>query len=777
MRRYATLIALLGLLTVGSATAQDIEIVSLDLHQVTFEYAEPPYVPSTIGQMDLVYIPPDSGLFINVVATDSPTSPVGQWIVQNVYLPAASWNPNQQMISVRFDASLVGAERGVPMGYLRYSVRTSRRSYADSPGLDFTGATETTVTPIRVNAAGGVPIVPGDGPRIGDGFYYPHPLEVDRDSLEIRYEGCHIPNLDLDSTITPGDWNGCGPAAVANSMKWLSNSREDVDIPLELRALYERINDLMGRLPKQPVNHLDFIRAKLDLIEAYNLPLRVTFQIDEDDPARMISSSSGHTSATEMNSDTVPDFNWMADRFKDSCDVEMWVTDDFGKAHVITVSGYSRNPADPSDPPRLKYKHDRRQDTTGGQEQVTTAVGVDPWKGRMWLHDFFGDGGDGMVSLVVAECPDPGYQPAITSGTLTFTAACRWSRILVPPHSKVTFDYPNILSRCFNTEIYEAGYPHDDAYVKVAAWNFNGGKNRVYANNSDEPRYIRFKNDDNGFGKKDAGPISIDWRIDRAQSTMRHGKDPRVASASDTTSASNPEAYGGFSVGGYDSTSAEFGDHLQDSLAIDCGIGLALPDVPRLLGVGGVGRLRLNHPIAQSNEYWNDLELMVGVDSVVSAGSLRITSAATGIDTAIMIDTAGEYYVLIGDAADAGSFDLTLEPSIGSAVRLDNVGVLSVLLRGTLGVDGEDAAGGSLSIEPNPTTGTAMLHLTLARSARVAVHVVDARGVERAATGAAVLAAGAHALGLPLDGLAAGAYVVRVELDGRVVDRRVVLLR
>lgn len=80
------------------------------------------------------------------------------------------------------------------------------------------------------------------------------------------------------------------------------------------------------------------------------------------------------------------------------------------------------------------------------------------------------------------------------------------------------------------------------------------------------------------------------------------------------------------------------------------------------------------------------------------------------------------------------------------------------------------------TVAPQPTRGRASLALTLAESDDVSVRILDVLGREVARRDLR-LAAGAHRVELPSDGLAAGSYVVRVTASDAATTRRLTVAR
>lgn len=100
--------------------------------------------------------------------------------------------------------------------------------------------------------------------------------------------GCEVPNIDLDSTAYPkvpgqfpstSDDLACGPAAAANSLRWLSDQFEEIDLSTESdRAILDTLKRMMKLDTVGGVTYINFVKGKLEFIDKHKLPIRVKFQ-------------------------------------------------------------------------------------------------------------------------------------------------------------------------------------------------------------------------------------------------------------------------------------------------------------------------------------------------------------------------------------------------------------------------------------------------------------------------------------------------------------------
>jgi len=199
---------------------------------------------------------------------------------------------------------------------------------------------------------------------------------------EAAIRSCDVPNIDLDSatynaTTVPGyagDMNACAPTACANSMQWLEK-HFPINTGLSHRQKLVELSKLMGRENNTGVWSEDFIRAKLDYINKYNLPIKVKFQLRGLTNDIATSPESDYeSSASNQIEGAYPKWEWLKKEMHDSEDVEMFVeyhdrsgdTSIVSGRHVITASGV----AEAAGQHRFWYKDDADQAKAGGTREV-----------------------------------------------------------------------------------------------------------------------------------------------------------------------------------------------------------------------------------------------------------------------------------------------------------------------------------------------------------------------------------------------------------------------
>ncbi len=207
------------------------------------------------------------------------------------------------------------------------------------------------------------------------------------DTLKKIQRGCNVPSIDLDSMnnmpndTCAGDWNGCAPAATANSFSWLRQNHPEIDSILEakygvqgpeaLRKLFKEFGQQMNRQPNEGVFPEDILKGKLGLIDECRLPMRVKFQsifIEKN----IVTPSECTINFAENQNETPPadapngviSMDWLFGEMQHGEDVELniqwWdpVDQEFVAGHAVVVVGIEM----PGNNWRIYFKDDTRQD-------------------------------------------------------------------------------------------------------------------------------------------------------------------------------------------------------------------------------------------------------------------------------------------------------------------------------------------------------------------------------------------------------------------------------
>ncbi len=372
---------------------------------------------STQALVTFGYTPDVFPYYLNMVCPCYGMDP--HWIVRNIYLPDASWIESFQYISYVFDLTQLGGMPGYPyeeIGYRCYLSDTALLEFPIPSIYDWTMADTFT------NDPGGMEFpdtIPGLEPDSA------HPEFVEGDTItELEYRGCRMKNIDLDDGSHPdtptyaGDKNACGPASAANSLKWLSDVSDDVDIPESLREVMEELSGRMGRERNEGVTTRQLIEGKLDYIHAHGLNIQVKFQSyylprDSGD----VVAPSGPSVAKNQGDLTnpYPTWEWLKSEIADSEDVEILY---HGKkasgrtwGHAAVVSGIEETA---SGKKTIKIKHDRRQaraDTTRTIQEPLD-IYIDSY-GRMRIR-----GKRAAITGVISESPGDPYLGVSEHGSM-----------------------------------------------------------------------------------------------------------------------------------------------------------------------------------------------------------------------------------------------------------------------------------------------------------------------------------------------------------------------
>ncbi|MBD3383465.1 T9SS type A sorting domain-containing protein [candidate division KSB1 bacterium] len=374
-----------GLVSISTAETMQGTITLEQLHLLNMD---PPVYYSTAGLFTFTYTPEEEDAYLNIRAVHSSNPALTPWIVRNLYLPNNSGQSGEQSISVRFDLTPFGFEAGDQVGGLfLYISKTDTVLPSQPESGEFHPLLA--VDTLGVDAYDSSMTVNEAPPMESFDFYTEFPPG---DTVSIlNYRGCSVPNIDLDDGTNPdtdtyaGDRNACGPASAANSMKWLDDTYEEISTGLTLRDMLEELSEHMNRGRNLGVLIEDFIRGKLDFIEAYGLPINVKFQ--SAGAVDNISSSSGETAAHNQNqpASPYPTWDWLVAQIEAGEDVEVmyfWEDGDDWRGHAVVVTGYEETP---NSRKTLKFKHDVRQRQASGTRQEMEDIVIDS-HGRMVLR-------------------------------------------------------------------------------------------------------------------------------------------------------------------------------------------------------------------------------------------------------------------------------------------------------------------------------------------------------------------------------------------------------
>ncbi|MFH1843221.1 MAG: FlgD immunoglobulin-like domain containing protein, partial [bacterium] len=743
-------------------------------------YEDIPYSP--IGRFTYTFVPTVQAI-LNVAATlIEPGAPVA-WIVRNLYLPGAETAAAVESLSVRFPLTDLGIEAGTPMDSLRYAWTISDTGLVDADSTAWLESLEfTPAAPVHQAtdwAQGKIPefdlssIVPGTYT-----FHLPilGPLVIEL----TEYVGCDMPNIPLNSSTNPIDDGACGVAGATNSLLWLEDEHEEIEFPPEMRQAYEQLSNLMNRVVNDDgVSTTEFVRAKLDFIETYGLPIRIKFQCSGYE--RAITSTSGQSSALNHN---VPPaditLGWLQGEVSSREDVEIgygyYARDNNERrgGHVVIVTGQG----EVNGVPFVVFKHDANQSNDTGCKQEATTIDVRP-NGDIRLPGltrvlqnpgqpdrYF----DAYIEDVVSESYDASVAPP--GDTHIFPMYCYWMRRTIPPGHKLVITYPEGPERCFNAAVWKRDRTVEPPrWRKELVWNFNRDDQRQFVNNESYPVTVAVHNDDDYRQGGNPIPYTVQLAIE-------------AVGGKEESSPSNEDEYGGFSLGGRGDGADEFGDPAGPQVTFHDSLGCELNNVPGRLGSTGVASLTLLHDIAVWNQYWEALRLIVNVDSVYAPGSLTVDCPAAGLVTAIPIAENGEYVLDLGSLTPTAQFVITLTVDAGLDLTLDALGLAPAddILSGA---DNTGDIPRTLELranQPNPFNPRTTIAFGLPRAGDVELTIYDLRGRRIDTLVDGNLPAGRHSVTWQSrdeagNQMAAGVYIYRLRLGREVLTRKMVLVK
>ncbi|MDX1479247.1 MAG: hypothetical protein R3301_16140, partial [Saprospiraceae bacterium] len=316
---------------VGSVVSEsyDSTILFEDITAYGFKYRPIAYLPGSVHD-DYPYhawltftLPFNADFkFLNVIVCN-PQTGGREWLLRNVPLPD-TMTPMPVRVKMDLGPLVTGDSLPDPI-IIKYHIGAFQENDAfpvQSYGT-LTACPETYVLPNGGNI-GFHPLIPRFPP-----IHIPVPLPPPIASL---LRGCEVPNIDLDSTTHADDWNACGPAAAANSLQWLDDQHEEIDIPIEIREILDSLKSMMKMDPASGVNWEDLIKGKLEFIDEYKLPIRVKYQAHASAPPSIPSPNPlyGHKATNEGPPDPNnpgkylhPTFDWLCHELETDEDVEM----------------------------------------------------------------------------------------------------------------------------------------------------------------------------------------------------------------------------------------------------------------------------------------------------------------------------------------------------------------------------------------------------------------------------------------------------------------------
>jgi len=780
-------LAFLGVLITIPSPITAAQILSMEFHQLSFAATDttPPTENSSLGEVEVTFGADEATGYLNILARlpGFPGDPV--WIVRNLLLHDATVGAPEECLAPRFPLDMLGVEPGMPVMDIEYGFTVTPLPILDSEfeawaaGVPLIDTVPVTPKLIDVGRLGLLVTGILAPPSLPTTFYPPFTNLAD--STVARILGCLMPNVDLHADSDSTDRNGCVPAGCANSLTWLRTYRSEIDFPGSLRDTYDQLSRLMNRNRPKGVWPEDMMRAKLDFIEAYNLPIEVKFQNrwPRFSPVR---STSGYSAAADSGAaNTWPSIDWIKSEIRHGEDVEINVsywysyrdTMRSAGAHCVVVTGAGRTAG--SD--WLFIKHDADQSTTNpaGLAQVPTGVnhGSD---GAIYLPglEYVKTMPDNSrvhvwarLDAVISESPKTGVPGPPASET--FPDYCHWFARTIPPGGALVLDFPDTgLTRCYNVTVWRLDRTITPPWIfRDRGWNFNRGKRRTWRNDYNYPVTVWVHNDDHSASGFPVG-VSV------------------AQTASGPSDPDNTDSYGGFSLGGVDGFPTEFSSNpLLPFVDIDPLMpGFSLSQVPaRLAETGSTSQLHLFTNVMM-NPYWEHLGLVIDVLDVTSPGVLNVDCLATGFTMPLFIDAPGRYEVDLGTySGSPPTFELMLTAMSGLDMTMDSLGVPSLVPVQATGAPGHTPARvQALRTWPNPFNPTVNVTFRLNAPGEVELAMYDLRGHRLATLVNGRLPEGEHTVtwnGRDADGriLPAGVYICRLFTADTYRQQKVTLVK
>ena len=323
-----------------------------------------------------------------------PDTAIEVWLLQNIPLPAMT---DSMPVRLKVDMGPLVVGDTLPDALIMKYHIGSEYQHLDTFYVQHYAEVQATSEPFLVPNGGSIgahPLIP-KFPALSISIP-PLPL------ITQLLRGCEVPNIDLDSSMYMDDWNSCGPAATANSMQWLDDQHDEIDIPIEIRAILDSLKRMMHLDVESGVAWDDIVRAKLEFIDFYQLPIHVKYQAHRSAPAEIPSPNPlyGHKATNEGPPDPDnpgkflhPTFDWLCQELEAGEDVEMMfgyycdttfmVGDTFPDGTTVTEittkkqrkSGHVVNVTGKMTIGPLKwitYKHDVHQGDEGGTTNDNT---------------------------------------------------------------------------------------------------------------------------------------------------------------------------------------------------------------------------------------------------------------------------------------------------------------------------------------------------------------------------------------------------------------------
>ena len=369
--------------------------VEVTFNQIDWFGSQAPQIQNSEWGEFVISIEPDDHdmIFVNVVGNSQEGK---QWLIPNLPIPPKTFNPSPT-ISITFDLGLLGVSRGEEIKTIEYSLNISYVPLTTPPPAAFVTAPVGDTVYDAEGRPGGPNKDPGSPPDYSVLKFSVGPVSY------VYHKG--VPNIDLDEA---SDVNGCGPAAQANSLKWLDNKYDEIKIGDTLQKIFDDVDKAIGRGAGCTISDTEFLTGKLKYIKNKNLPIEVKFQDDE-----LGDKDFKTADGTAKGKGKTPTFEFIKKELEDGEDVELGFTRDppARGGHWVTVTGA----IDIGGIQGIWFKDDGVQKRKGGTREGFSFL--EKRKDGFLRAMFFGKN---MVDIVVSESPkkpnNPPNKPSKPSG-------------------------------------------------------------------------------------------------------------------------------------------------------------------------------------------------------------------------------------------------------------------------------------------------------------------------------------------------------------------------
>jgi len=288
------------------------------------------------GQVDVQYNPTElqGAVFLNivtdpdVVTADSSVvgsqTDGGNWLVQNLPLTPSSDPDVTSFRSVGFFdlASAFGTERGVDLGgrQLPVHVSVTTEPLVDPQPIGEVIIAQIAVAPTQDLINSGVPTTDATlNPPPPDPFAWIEPFLPEillRDGM---------PNVVQET-------NFCGPGSAANSLHWLDEENEDINLEDSVEETQDELADNMGNDNNGNWDDAE-VEGKLKYIADHDLPIEVHYTGGEKLPTSGdYTSPDGHGTARNDGAIT---WEWIEEELDKGQDIEIMTG-----SHWVVLDGY-----------------------------------------------------------------------------------------------------------------------------------------------------------------------------------------------------------------------------------------------------------------------------------------------------------------------------------------------------------------------------------------------------------------------------------------------------